>query len=132
VRKTRLIAILAATVCLGIVGVASADEPTGVASSFNPLRSLTCPEALLRGCCDNYCPKPLPCVNYICCICGPDDYCGKPCPCVRCFWGCCPDCYCRKPCPDLCRPLAADYFTCAGSSVRCAGSLNHGTIVDNP
>jgi hypothetical protein len=72
-RVILLIASLAATFCVGLFRMASADEPTGVAPTIYPLPALTCPDALLRGCCDAYCPKPLPCIRGLCLGRGPDD-----------------------------------------------------------
>jgi hypothetical protein len=98
----------------------AADEPGDIQRALYPVHALTCPQYLLRGCCCNYCPKPLPCLHCFGHCCGPDDYCAKPYPCIWCYRGsCCGDCYCCKPCPDLCRPLAADYFTCAMGSDAC-------------
>lgn len=94
-----------------IAAIATAEEPRATTESLFSTRSLVCPDVLLRGCCCIYCPKPLPCVRCLCCCC-PDDYCCKPCPCVRCYQGGVCDCYCPKPCPVLCRPIAADYYTC--------------------
>jgi hypothetical protein len=109
--------------CLGLTLVATANESDVVARSLYPSQAWTCPEALLRGCCDTYCPKPQPCISCFCRTCGVDVYCCKPCPCVPIYRACCgPDCFCRKPCPDLCRPLAADYFSCAGWCATCADS----------
>ena len=101
--------------------IAALNEPAAVERRIYPLQAMTCPDALLRGCCDDLLPKaacralPASVVHAV-----EDDYCRKPCPCVPCFRGCCTtDCYCRKPCPDLCRPLAADYFTCASRGAAC-------------
>jgi hypothetical protein len=121
-RQVILTASLAATLCIGLVRLAPADDPASIAPADLPLRALICPDALLRGCCDTYCPKPLPCITRFRRGCGTDDYCKKPCPWVSCIHGCCADCYCCKPCPDLCRPMAADYFTCAERSAACAKS----------
>jgi hypothetical protein len=100
--------------------LAGANGPAGKAGPANPLHSLVCPDALLRACCPHYCPKPLPCINCFCRGCCPDNYCKKPCPCVPCYPGSClGECFCKKPCPDLCRPLAADYFTCPKRSSGC-------------
>ncbi len=90
----------------------AADHSDEVASSLYPVHALTCPDALLRGCCGNYCPKPTPCIYCLCHGCGPDHYCRKPCPTIRCFQHGCGVGYCAKPCPDLCRPLAGDFFIC--------------------
>lgn len=97
------------------------DQASGVTPSRYPIKALTCPDSLLRGCCGVYCPKPTPCVSGFCRGCGPDAYCRKPCPCIPCFRGGCGVTYCPKPCPDLCRPLAADFFICAPRSNGCAG-----------
>ena len=122
-RQVILTASFAAAMSIGLVRLALADEPASVAPATLPLQALTCPGVLLRGCCDIYCPKPLPCFACYCRDCGTDDYCEKPCPWVPCFRGCGTGyCYCCKPCPDLCRPLAADYFTCAQRSAACACS----------
>ena len=56
------------------------------------------------GCCDDYCPKPLPCVTLLC-YCGCcDDYCRKPLPQLNCHF-CCgyPDYYrCGPPDRPFC------------------------------
>jgi hypothetical protein len=105
--------------CCGTHDLPAADQ-TGVAkSSLYPVHALTCPEALLRGCCGVYYPKPLPCMTGFCRGCRPDNYCPKECPSVSCFRGRCGFTYCPKPCPDLCRPLAADFFVCVPRSQRC-------------
>jgi hypothetical protein len=120
-KQPKQFSILAVVLYFGFFHVATAGEPDRVARSLYPLQALTCPEHLLRGCCGHYCPKPLPYVPCFSYECGKDDYCCKPCPCVPLYHGdCSPDCYCRKPCPELCRPIAADYFTCAGWSAPCA------------
>jgi hypothetical protein len=113
----RLFVILPfATSAMLIASLMSAEEPQVAPRSLYPLNSLVCPNAILRGCCCVYCPKPVPCVRYLCCCC-PNDYCSKPLPCLPCYLGGCCDCYCRKPCPCLCRPIATDYFSCdAGSN----------------
>lgn len=120
--------LLAVALCIGLVRMACCDEPTAVAPGIYLLRDLTCPAPLLRGCCDNYCSKPLPGINYLCCICGPDDYCCKPLPCIPCFRGCCPDDYCSKPCPDLCRPIAADFYSCNGWNAGCAVPFSSNSV----
>lgn len=105
-----------AAVLLLLSNAALAEEPCTTSGSLLSKCSLVCPDALLRGCCCIYCPKPMPCVPCMCCCC-PDDYCCKPCPCVPCYHGGACDCYCPKPCPNLCRPIAADFYTCdAGNS----------------
>jgi hypothetical protein len=120
-RQVLRTAFIVVALCSGLLRIATAEEPLGVERSIYPVRALSCPDALLRGCCDIYCPKPLPCLTCICHGCCKDDYCDKPSPCVPCYRGCSvPDCYNRKPCPVLCRPLAADYFTCAVGSAGCA------------
>ena len=61
-------------------------------------RGACVPDCITLRCCDDYCPKPLPCVRGVSCF-GCDDYCPKPLPraCgVNCF--CCDD-YCPKPLP---------------------------------
>jgi hypothetical protein len=117
-------------VCCVLVQFAPAAEPAGGPGPAHPWQSLVCPDALLRACCPHYCPKPMPCIDYICRGCCPDSYCKKPCPCVPCYPGSCQrDCFCRKPCPDLCRPLAADNVTFAGSSAWCsAGGASEGNV----
>lgn len=118
--------------CTALVSFLAAEEASEPQQPIQPLRMLTCPTDLLRGCRDLYCPKPLPCPTPLCGECG-NDYCRKPCPSVRCFGGCRgADCYCRKPCPNLCRPLAADYFTCAEGSDGCAESPPSGPATTLP
>jgi hypothetical protein len=105
---------------LGACAIAARASENAVASALYPEQALICPQYLLRGCCDNYCSKPIPCVRPFCHCCGPNDYCRKPCPCVSCYRSsCCTGCYCGKPCPDLCRPLWGDYFTCAIGDCDC-------------
>jgi hypothetical protein len=113
------------TLCILTVGISlicsthrlsAADPASGVTPSLYSIRALTCPEALLRGCCGVYRPKPTPCIDGFCRGSGPYTYCGKPCPFAPCFRGGCGVTYCPKPCPDLCRPLASDFFICVQSS----------------
>jgi hypothetical protein len=121
-RKLARLPFVAVVVAVGFCRVTAA-EPGGLARSLYPLQALTCPEALLRGCCEKYCRKPQPCPPCFCHGCAKDDYCCKPCPCISNYHGgCAADCYGRKPCPELCRPLFADYFTCAGQSAGCTDS----------
>jgi hypothetical protein len=111
-----ILTLLATLLCVAMVRPAHSTEPASAAPAALPLQSLTCPDALLRRCCDCYCSKPQPSITCFCRGCCGFDYCRKPCPCVSCFHGGCGECYCRKACPDLCRPLAADYFfICVGS-----------------
>jgi hypothetical protein len=127
--------------CSGALQVPAADQTSGVASLF-PSNALTCPDALLRGCCGNYCPKPTPCISGFGKSCCPDVYCPKPCPFIPCIRSGCGVTYCPKPCPDLCRPLAADFFVCvpddgcSAGAARCASrailSTSESTIADSP
>jgi hypothetical protein len=113
-RRAAFLAFIAMAACVGMVHVAVGQQPNGGTTLFYPSQQLTSPEVLLHGCCDDYCRKPMPCLNDFCATPLGDVYCRKPCPCVPCFPSYCGhDCYCRKPYPDLCRPLAADFFTCA-------------------
>src|SRR5262245_32864567 len=61
------------------------------------LHGVAVPNCVCKYCCDDYCPKPLPCVcgirNFCC-----DDYCAKPYPCPACVKASCCDDYCPK-CP---------------------------------
>jgi hypothetical protein len=114
---------LAVSVALGfnLIQFAAAEGPSHAAGWLYPSSGLACPDALLGGCCDDYCSKPLPCTRDLCYGCGKDDYCMKPLPSIPCFPACrAADCYCRKPCPTLCRPLSAHYFTCAKWPAGCA------------
>jgi hypothetical protein len=112
---------------IGAAASAAAEEPASVERPLHPVQALTCPECLLRGCCDTHYPKPLPCLHCLGHWCGPDDYCSKPCPSIWCYHRFCrTDSYCRKPCPALCRPIAGDYFTCAEGSAACAESAAQG------
>jgi hypothetical protein len=107
-------------ICLGVATISTAQQPATVDTCIYPYQALTCPTALLRGCCDDYCRKSMPCITDFCAAQCPNDYCRKPFPCIPCYPGACdPGCYCRKPWPDLCRPLAADYFTCCGWNANC-------------
>jgi hypothetical protein len=114
--RTIFAVLITLTICLSGTRRLSAGDSGGVDSSRYPIHALTCPDALLRGCCGVYCPKPTPCITGFCRGCGPSLYCPKPCPFIPCFWGGCGVAYCPKPCPDLCRPLAADFFVCVPSS----------------
>ena len=132
-KRVQLETILAMMLCVKFSQFVVAEEPAGVEQSLYPWHALVCPDALLRGCCDIYCPKPLPCKSCLCRGCGKVDYCGKPCPCVPCFRNhCTRDCYCRKQCPEPCRPLFCDYFTCPGWGAGCAKSASGGTKVALP
>ena len=86
------------------------------------------PDCVKKWCCDDYCPKPEPCVRPVTCFTCPD-YCPKPEPCVcpvTCF--CCPD-YCPKPLPCLscCPPTPG--LTCGWP--RCGNKLQ-GTAGPRP
>jgi hypothetical protein len=52
---------------------------------------LPCVPCAPRGCCDSYCPKPMPWTKPLC-YCGPNDYCPKPCiyvpPCWPAWYSC--------------------------------------------
>lgn len=64
-------------------------------------------------CCDNYCPKPMPCIPCVPLGKCPDNYCRKPTPCIMSpVRGCCPDNYCRKPLPYLCWPVDHCNYRC--------------------
>jgi hypothetical protein len=107
--------------CGVLVPAAAAEDAVDVPRSPYPLDALTCPDVLLRGCCNIYCSKPLPCIQPFCRSCCKDCYCDKPCPCIPVYCrGVSSYCYCCKPCPDLCRPIAADYFNCVERSAGCA------------
>jgi hypothetical protein len=117
--------VLLLILCVGMLAggglrSAFATEPAAAPESIYPSQQLVCPTELLGGCCGVYCPKPMPCIRcFFGCRC--DDYCSKPIPCVPCYRESCTAYrYCGKPCPDLCRPLAADFFTCAGLNADCA------------
>ena len=112
-------ALLMGLLCIAAVGDSYASDASNATGRIYPLWMLTCPEALLRGCCDTYCPKPQPRVPAFCRGCGCDTYCPKLCPLVPHYCGGCGDRYCAKPCPELCRPIAADYFSCAAGSAGC-------------
>lgn len=116
-----------------VIGFAAAEESDNVPRSIYPVNALTCPNSLLRACCDIYCPKPLPCIKPFCRGCRKDDYCSKPCPRIECYCRTCSsNCYCGKPCPDLCRPIAADYFVCVKRCSGCALSDNSSPILEVP
>jgi len=111
--------MLLITAC-GIALISRAAEPVASAGLQDANLVLVCPETLLRGCCDGYCSKTQPCVPCYRRGCGCDDYCCKPSPCIPCYRGSCVAyCYCPKPCPDLCRPLVADFFSCAAPNAPC-------------
>jgi hypothetical protein len=97
------------------------DEVSRAQQSAGRPQQIYAGDALLRGCCDDYCRKLPPCVPDFCSACSPDDYCRKPCPYIPCYSvDTAAGCYCRKPWPDLCRPLFGDYYTCAGERAACA------------
>jgi hypothetical protein len=123
-RRTRLPLFLA-IVCVGIAPTRG-EEPLVPSLRTPAFDFLVHPRALLRFCCDTYCPKPLPWIRPYCGGCG-DIYCGKPCPYVSSYGRACTcDSYCSKPCPDLCTPLSAHYFTCVDSHSACEKSLISG------
>jgi hypothetical protein len=112
---------VAITLCSIFVELAAAQEPSSVPQSIYPWHAFVCPDALLRGCCNIYCPKPIPCIKAFCRGCCKDCYCSKPYPCIPCYCRTGTSyCYCNKPGPDLCRPIAADYFTCVERRDGCA------------
>jgi hypothetical protein len=100
---------------------ALAERTAGAVRSADRTPKWVYPQTLLHGCCPIYCPKPLPHLPCWCYGCGCDDYCGKQRPNVPCYRGGCCDYYCPKPYPCLCRPLAADFYTCAEESTNCTG-----------
>jgi hypothetical protein len=119
--RKNLLTICALAFGLGVTCFLAAQPPTDFGRSIYPDQAMVRPTELLRCCCDNYCRKTLPCITDFCAVRLPDNYCSKPCPCVPCYDApCASECYCRKQCPDLCRPLAADYFSCATCSAGCA------------
>jgi hypothetical protein len=119
-RRAATIVLLSACVST-VARFAQSEERAGDPTRILPHASLVCPDALLRACCDDYCPKRPPCTYCYNRCCGCNDYCSKPCPCIPCYRaGCLCDCYCPKSCPDLCRPLVADFFTCTKGSSNCA------------
>jgi hypothetical protein len=123
-RRAAIAAMLIASMNT-VARFAQSEELADDLTSILPHTSLVCPDALLRACCDDYCPKRPPCIPCFNRCCGCDDYSGKPEPCIACYRGGCLDCYCPKPCPNLCRPLVADYFTCAKGRAACAEPVIH-------
>lgn len=99
----------------------AAEQAQSTTLQLYPVNALTCPKALLRGCCVTYCPRPTPGIRCFCQACSPVTYCKKPCPLVPHYSGGCGIAYCPKPCPDLCRPLAADAFACVPGTCRPTG-----------
>ena len=91
-------------VCFVLLCVPSAPCEEQASSLRCLVRRCCCPPRI-TGCPDDYCRKPLPCVQCLpqCGTC--DNYCRKPMPCVQCLPQCgtC-DNYCRKPLPCLCWP----------------------------
>ncbi len=79
------------------------------------------PSRCSHPCCDNYCPKPIPCPpGRPCTTC--DDYCRKPIPCV-----CVPlprvcESYCPKPLPRLTCPDCFPNWICGPGSWRSPAS----------
>ena len=67
------------------------------------------PDVVQKVCCDDYCPKPPPCVPPVASCYQGDDYCPKPLPCVRPVEPSCQrDDYCPKPLPHISCPPAQD------------------------
>jgi hypothetical protein len=121
--KVTLVSILG----LGLAVPCLAGSPDGRPCACQELGSG--PHDVLRGCPDDYCPKPFPRFWHL--TCGEaDDYCPKPFP--R-FWhlpcgG--PDDYCYKPMPRIDRPLALDYYKCVdqGCCDKCSPTRAQGAI----
>jgi hypothetical protein len=121
--------VLAAAVSVGLAQFALAELPADGAECVYAAPQLVCPECLLRGCCNNYCGKPIPCQRPFCDFCCVNCYCRKPCPCVPCYCrSCSGSCYCDKPFPCMCRPIAADYYSCP---VGCSGCAKWGCDCQN-
>lgn len=94
-------------VWLGVVLIGTATSAPGADWAF-PWLSRGCrPDCVGGWCCDDYHPKPLPCVEPVNCF-GCDDYCAKPLPCAVPIQHFCCDDYCRKCLPPVCRPLRCD------------------------
>ena len=87
---------LALLLALGVLGPSPAS-----AIGIRPFDLGACwPKCITKFCCDDYCPKAMPCVSQNCrFVC--DDYCPKPAPCARRIRtkGC--DDYCKKPLPRI-------------------------------
>ncbi|HEX3997479.1 MAG TPA: hypothetical protein VHX65_02900 [Pirellulales bacterium] len=110
-KSTLAIATLLAS--LAFSAAANAGEPSGGWSLWPGI----CLHPPCCACCDDYCPKPLPCTAPFCCF-GCDDYCGKPLPTVTpfCCFGC--DDYCPKPCVVVAPLCCGPNYTC-GPAPRC-------------
>ena len=95
-----------------VVVLAAATSSAACAADGGRLWSwrLCWPNCIQKTCCDDYCPKPLPCTPRIGCF-GCDDYLCKCAPCVPrigCF-GC--DDYCPK-CAPVWRCAPATHLKC--------------------
>jgi hypothetical protein len=128
-----VLAVCFVVTCFGGTCQSLGQPPVAAQQAIFPYQNLVQPTCLVRGCCDNYCHKPLPWIPRYCNEPGCDTYCRKPCPCVPPFpWQCGIDDYCCKPFPDLCRPLAGDYFTCATGCDQCSETgVSCGSSIDS-
>lgn len=114
------LALLAAACCLGLARPVPADDSSFLLFDGSHWRfPKLCAEWHQRCCCpDDYCSKPLPCVEPNprgCC----DDYCRKPLPCVPPTpKGCCDD-YCPKCCPIFLRKPCESWYTCGPPELCC-------------
>jgi len=70
-------------------------------------------------CCDDYCPKKLPCIGPTAKGCV-DDYCPKKLPCVPPNPKGCVDDYCRKTCPIVLPNQCEPWYTCGPAKAACA------------
>jgi hypothetical protein len=90
------------------------------------------PDCPQPKCCDDYCPKPIPCVPPVRCF-GCDDYCPKCEPCTKevCCFVCDDYCYKCPPkivCPPCCDPKCVPTATCAEccQGDECRGGCSNG------
>lgn len=80
------------------------------AADFGPV-DVRCDARSCCLCCDDYCPKSMPCVP-----CAPNgccnDYCAKPMPCTAPLNYCGPNDFCPKPCNMYLPPCWPAWYSC--------------------
>jgi hypothetical protein len=102
----RLLIPIALIACMAMPSPSSAQD-----SRLGLKPSIRIPDCIRKWCCDDYCPKPLPCPVPVQCF-SSDCYRAKllPCPVAVKRFSC--DDYCLKPFPSICCP-PSQFLTCA-------------------
>jgi hypothetical protein len=95
------------TLLLGVCALAGTTHGNWWCRLFWPGQNW--PHCVGESCCDDYCPKPLPCPRSAGCFECPD-YCPKGPPCPRCMCDFTCDDYCPKPVPKV---------RCPGVNLEC-------------